>query len=153
MIVFTAQLTVQFAMLGMVVANPQTYREAYQQAEARQQPLLVLVGSDSSPESGAMKTINIPALQRTGQLSDIAYAYVDRDAHPEMAQRLAPSGTPTQLVLYTRVGTQWRRSQLAGAASPTDIRVFLDRSINASATETSVMPAASQVQSWTSGSS
>jgi thioredoxin-like negative regulator of GroEL len=126
----TAQLVMQVAILSTAVAHTDTYRDAYEQAQTRQQPLLILVGDDSCSECREMKVGRLPALKQDGSLSEIAYATVDRDKHPKLAGLLMQGEAVPQLVLYTRVGDQWRRSQINGASSTDVVRQFIEREVS-----------------------
>lgn len=125
----TAQLAMQVAILSTAVTHTDTYRDAYEQAQSHKQPLLVLVGSEACSDSQAMKVGQMPALKQDGSLSDVAYAAVDRDKHPKLAGLLMEGETLPQLVLYTRVGEQWRRSQITGSTSPEEVRQFIQKEV------------------------
>ncbi len=128
----TAQLAMQIAILSTATVHTDTYRDAYQKAESHKQPLLVLVGAETSQDCQTMKAENMPALKRDGSLNEIAYAVVDSDNHPKLAQLLTQGELLPQLVLYTRVRDQWRRSQMNGANSPDQIRQFVAREVSRS---------------------
>ncbi len=126
----TAQLAMQVAILSTAVAHTDTYRDAYEQAHTRQQPLLVLVGAESCSDCQAMKVGQLPALKQDGSLSEIAYAAVDRDKHPKLAELLMEGEAVPQLVLYTHVGDEWRRSQINGTSSTDAVRQFIEREVS-----------------------
>jgi hypothetical protein len=126
----TAQLAMQVAILSTAVTHTDTYRNAYEQAQTRQQPLLILVGAESCSDWQEMKIGKLPALKQDGSLSEIAYAAVNRDKHPKLAGLLMQGEAAAQLVLYTRVGDQWRRSQINGASSTEAVRQFIEREVS-----------------------
>jgi thioredoxin-like negative regulator of GroEL len=124
-----AQLAMQVAILSTAVAHTDTYRDAYEQSTSRQQPLLVLVGDASSAECQQMKLGQMEALKKDGSLSEIAYAAVDRDLHPKLASLIMQGEKLPQLVMYTRVGQQWRRSQMDGPQSSDQVRQFIQQEV------------------------
>ena len=126
----TAQLVMQVAILSTAAAHTDTYRQAYEQAQERHQPLLVLVGTESCTACETMKTESMPEMKGDGSLDEVAFAMVDRDKHPKLANLLMQGDAVPQLVLYTRVGDQWRRSQLTGASAPSDVRQFIEREVS-----------------------
>ncbi len=105
------------------------YQAAFKQADKEGKPLLVLVGTNWCPGCRVMKSETIPEFRRIGGLKDVVFTQVDADAKPELSRKLLRGSSIPQLVLYTRVGKLWRRTQLTGAHTPAEIRSFLKREI------------------------
>ncbi len=128
----TAATVVQIALLTAAGGD---YQEAYERAEEEGKPFLVLIGADWCPGCRTMKTENIPELKREGSLTEVVYAEVDADAKPALSRRLLRGNSIPQLVLYMRIGSRWRRTQLTGVHSPEDVRGFLRKEIAAGRAE------------------
>jgi thioredoxin-like negative regulator of GroEL len=108
--------------------NPLTYPAAAKDAEARQQPLLVLVGADWCPGCQTMKHSVLPALARKGCLGRVSYATIDTDREPQAAGRLMRGGAIPQLVIFSRQPDgAWHREQITGAASEREVQSLIAR--------------------------
>ena len=128
MLGLTASTIMQVALLATAGGD---YQEAFEKADKEGKPLLVLVGTNWCPGCRVMKQETIPEFRRTGGLNNVVFTQVDADAKPELSSKLLRGNSIPQLVLYTKVGKLWRRTQLTGAHSPTEISGFLKREIAA----------------------
>jgi thioredoxin-like negative regulator of GroEL len=128
MIGLTASVAVQVALLA---TSASTYQDAYDRADKEGKPLLVLVGADWCPGCRTMKNEMIPELKRDGGLSQVVFANVNTDQKPALSRRLLRGTSIPQLVLFTRTGRGWRRSQLTGVHEAGLIRQFIRNEINA----------------------
>ena len=82
-----------------------------------------------------MKEEVIPEVRQGGVLDQVVFTQVDADAKPALCRRLLRGNSIPQLVLYSRVGKFWRRTQLTGVHAPDKIRSFLQREIAAGQAE------------------
>lgn len=114
---------------ALLATGSSSYQRAYDQAAVAGKPLLVLVASEKNSACLAMSDRTLPALRQSGQLKDVVFTQVDSDASPKLTEQLARGEELPQLVLYTPVGKQWRRTHLAGARSAQEVREFLDQQI------------------------
>lgn len=128
MVGLTAVAAVQFALLA---ANP-TYQTALQDAQAKQRPLLVLVGAGWCPGCQTMKTRVLPNLAKRGGLRGVSFTIVDYDADTETAQQLMRGGTIPQLIVFSKMPDgQWHRDQITGETSEAEIQSLIERAVKA----------------------
>lgn len=121
-------LALGLAVTLTVGAAPEdNYHDAYAKMERTGRPLLVLVGADWCPGCRSMKNATIPDLKRNGHLDSLVLAQVNTDREPELAKKLMRGGSIPQLILFTRQGDSWNRTQLTGAQDPNQLRAFLNR--------------------------
>ena len=106
-----ASLLVQWTMLA---AGAQTYDDAYKDAEKTGRPILVLVGADWCPACQTLKHGPISNLTKSGTLKNVAFAVVNTDEQPTLANQLMRGESIPQLVLYTKSSDGWKRQQLIG---------------------------------------
>ena len=145
MIGLTASVAMQVALLA---TSASAYQDAYDQADKEGKPLLVLVGADWCPGCRTMKDEMIPELKRDGGLSQVVFATVNTDEKPGLSRRLLRGTSIPQLVLFTRTGRSWRRSQLTGVHEAGMIRQFIRSEITAAraAGVSGTAPAAADLQ-------
>jgi thioredoxin-like negative regulator of GroEL len=111
-----------------ISASALSYPAAAKDAEARQQPLLVLVGADWCPGCQTMKHSVLPALARRGDLKRVSYATIDTDREPQLAGRLMRGGAIPQLIIFSRqTDGAWHREQIVGAASEHEVQSLIAR--------------------------
>lgn len=126
MLGITAATMMQVALLATGASE---YSEAYSRAEQENRPLLVLVGAPWCPGCQVMKQESIPELERVGGLKNLEFVEVDADAKPELSRQLLRGNAIPQLILFTRIGTKWRRTHMTGPHSADEISGFLKREI------------------------
>ncbi len=129
MVALTAHLALHVAILSTSGIPTRTYEEAYKRAVDQRQPLLVLVGSESSQAYKDLRVKYLPSVKVDESIGEVVLAVVDRDQRPELAKELVQSAVETQLVLYTHDGDQWQRITLPAPKSPTEVHYFLKRNI------------------------
>jgi thiol:disulfide interchange protein len=112
----------------LVAGESASYESAYNQTRADGLPLLVLVGADWCPGCRAMKHGVLARMQAGGQLSGVHYAQVDIDSESRLADRLMSGSSIPQLIVFSQGpdGT-WRRLQVTGATSETDVTDLIHR--------------------------
>lgn len=121
-------------LLGLSALNaaePASYEKAFQEAQSRKQPLVVLVGAQWCPGCQTMKQSVMPRMAQRGGLSSVSYAIVDTDAEPRLASSLMRGGTIPQLIIFHQEGGQWRRQQITGATSEGEVSRLIARAVAA----------------------
>jgi thioredoxin-like negative regulator of GroEL len=136
----TAFIVLQHALFA---ANPPSYQEALQDAQKRQQPLLVLIGAQWCPGCVTMKQQVIPSLAKRGALKPVTFTTVDYDADAATAQQLMRVGSIPQLIVYSPLpGGKWHREQLVGESTEAEVQSLISRALKAQQ-QTSVTQASS----------
>jgi thioredoxin-like negative regulator of GroEL len=126
-----ASLAMHFALAA---ASAQPYDSAYQQAQANGQPLVVLVGADWCPGCRTMKHNVMARLERSGRLSNVSYTTINTDAQSDLAGQLMQGGMIPQLIVFSKQEDgRWRREQITGAASETQVSALIARAQRAQA--------------------
>jgi thioredoxin-like negative regulator of GroEL len=125
----TTNLLLQTLLLA---TGAQPYEQAYRTMESDGQPLLVLVGADWCPACQSMKSSTMVRLERSGKLRGVAYTIVNSDRESSLAQKIMRGGSIPQLVLYERTASGWRRSQLTGGQSESQVQAFIARAVASS---------------------
>jgi thiol-disulfide isomerase/thioredoxin len=127
-----------FALLSCALAvapvssTALSYPTAVKDAQAKQQPLLVLVGAQWCPGCQTMKQSVLPALARSGGLERVSYATIDTDREPQVAGRLMRGGAIPQLIVFSRQPDgAWHREQITGAASEREVQSLIARAWDA----------------------
>lgn len=122
------QLTLNILLqAAMVTASGRDYSTAYYQAVETGRPLVVLVGADWCPGCQTMKNASIPELEKRGGLSKVAFAQVNSDQQSQLAGKLMRGSSIPQLIMFYKADGGWKRQQLDGARSASDIQAFLDK--------------------------
>ena len=117
----------------LLAAGPQTYDEAYKQAETNGQPILVLVGADWCPGCRTMKAGVLPKLQAGGKLKGINFAQVNTDESATLAAHLMRGNSIPQLIVYAKTENGWHREQITGATSEQEVEQLIKRAADAQA--------------------
>ncbi len=117
----------------LLAAGPQSYDEAYKQAEVNGQPILVLVGADWCPGCRTMKSAVMPKLQTGGKLKTVNFAQVDTDESANLAAHLMRGNSIPQLIVYAKTDKGWHREQITGATSEEAVEQLIKRASDAQA--------------------
>jgi thioredoxin-like negative regulator of GroEL len=123
MIHLTLNVLLQAAALS---AGANDYATAFKQTEETGQPLVVLIGADWCPGCRQMKYTTIPELEKKGGLRNVAFAIVNTDNESALAGKLMRGGSIPQLVMYHKTDSGWKRQQLTGAQSASQVESFID---------------------------
>ena len=115
----------------LLAAGPQPYAEAYKQAEANGQPILVLVGADWCPGCRTMKVAVMPRLQQQGKLRSVNFALVNTDENDALANQLMRGSSIPQLIVFAKTEKGWYREQITGATSEAEVEQLLRRATTA----------------------
>jgi thioredoxin-like negative regulator of GroEL len=118
---------------ALLTADPSftnnNYQTALREAEAKNRPLMVLVGADWCPGCRTMKQVVLPAMSRRGALGGVSVAVVDTDANSATAQQLMRGGSIPQLIVFSRTDHGWKREQLTGAANEASVQSLIARAL------------------------
>lgn len=117
------------AQVVLMASSGAAYQQAFDRADKEDKPLLVLVGAEWCPGCRQMKNQTIPELKELGSLKEVVFTEVDTDSKPELTRKILRGTSIPQLVLYTPVGKNWRRTHLTGAQSANQVQQFLKREI------------------------
>lgn len=126
-----AGVTAAFALqLAVIAANPASYHTALQDAQQRQQPLLVLVGANWCPGCQTMKTRVLPNMARRGALRGVSFAMVDTDSEQATARQIMRGGSIPQLIVFSRMPDgRWHREQITGETSEAEVQSLIARAV------------------------
>jgi thioredoxin-like negative regulator of GroEL len=118
---------------ALLTADPSftnnSYQTALREAEAKNRPLMVLVGADWCPGCRTMKQVVLPSLARRGALGGVSIAVVDTDGSSATARQLMRGGAIPQLIVFSRTDSGWKREQLTGAASEASVQSLIARAL------------------------
>ncbi len=109
-----ATLLLQAALLS---TGSEAYTVAYRSSVESGKPILIYVGADWCPACQSLKNTTLAQMKRNGQLSGVSFVELNTDADPQLARQVMSGGSIPQLVLYSRSGDGWGRSQLIGFQS------------------------------------
>ena len=106
-------------------AETKTYKEAYQDAQAGDKPLLILVSATWCPPCQVMKQTTIPQLMQNNAFKDFHYATVDLDQEEELARELIGDRGLPQLIMFEKSNGKWVRRYLKGIQSVATVEAFV----------------------------
>jgi thiol-disulfide isomerase/thioredoxin len=129
----TMQLTLNILLqAAAITAGARDYATAYRETQESGKPLVVLVGADWCPGCRQMKNSTMPELEKSGGLTGVSVAYVNTDEDSQLAGKLMKGTSIPQLIVYHKTESGWKRQQLTGAHSATDVQALLQRANDAS---------------------
>jgi thioredoxin-like negative regulator of GroEL len=105
--------------------DTEQYNLAYAQAQENGKPLVVLVGAEWCPGCIKMKNQVIPVMKSNGSLEKVQFAQVNTDNDPELAEQLMRGQSIPQLIMYTKTDAGWKRSQLTGPKTVSEVEGFI----------------------------
>lgn len=105
--------------------DAEQYGVAYAQAQENGKPLVVLVGAEWCPGCVKMKNQVIPVMKSNGSLGNVQFAQVNTDNDPELAEQLMRGQSIPQLIMYTKTDTGWKRSQMTGPKTVSEVESFI----------------------------
>lgn len=134
------------AILQLVLAGGDTsYAAAYKTSADSGKPLVILIGADWCPHCVEMKRSSIPQALKQASLDDAAFAIVNSDDEPQLARQLMSGSSIPQLVMFYKTADGWKRAQLTGGQTPSQIATFVRDGVKQTAASNAIAgkPAAS----------
>ena len=123
-------LTASFVLQTLVLATgAQPYPEAYKTTEETGKPLLVLVGADWCPACEVLKKQTLVKMEKKGKLKQVAFSVVNSDKEPAISRQVMRGNSIPQLILFEKTPNGWKRSQITGGASETEVEAFISRAV------------------------
>ncbi len=118
-----AAVLIMNVLLG--TQDAEQYNVAYAQAQENGKPLVVLVGAEWCPGCVKMKNQVIPVMKSNGSLEKVQFAQVNTDNDPDLAEQLMRGQSIPQLIMYTKTDTGWKRSQMTGPKTVSEVEGFI----------------------------
>jgi thioredoxin-like negative regulator of GroEL len=122
-----------FAAGSLVAATPETkaskeqdYSVAFRDAQETGKPLLVLIGTDWCPGCVKMKSEVIPQIKGSTTMEQVKFAQVNADDDEKLAGQLLTGTSIPQLVMYVKTGSGWKRHNLTGPKSVSEVESFIN---------------------------
>ena len=107
--------------------KPLGYEAAYRKAQEEKKPLVVLVGAEWCPACKTMKSDTIDPMKNAGELEEVVYTQLDKDAHPELADQVMQGKTLPQIVVFSESESGWKRYSLTGIQTPRRVKELIRR--------------------------
>ncbi|MBU6239648.1 MAG: thioredoxin family protein [Planctomycetes bacterium] len=101
------------------------YEAAYRKAQEEKKPLVVLVGAEWCPACKTMKVETIETMKKAGELKEVVYTQLDKDAHPELAEQVMQGKTLPQIVVFSESESGWKRFSLTGMQTPRRVKELI----------------------------
>ena len=108
--------------------EPLDYKTAYQNAQAGDKPLLVLITAAWCPPCQQMKQTTIPELMQKKTFKDFHYSTVDLDKEEKLARELIGQRGVPQLIMFEKQDGKWLRRYLRGAQTVETVEAFVAQS-------------------------
>ena len=121
-------------MLGSVTSEDslkQSYADAYAESVQEEKPLMVVVGAPWCPACNVLKDATIEPMVKTGELTDVSIAVIDRDADPELVEQLTEGEKMLpQIIVYSKdTEGAWQRRRLMGFQPKQPVRSLIRRAV------------------------
>jgi len=107
------------------VQDPTDYRTAYENAQAGNRPLLVLVTADWCPPCQRMKNSTLPELMSRDAFADFHFATVDYDRENDLAKQLIGDRGVPQLLMFEKYEGKWIRRHITGYKTADTVQAFI----------------------------
>jgi thioredoxin-like negative regulator of GroEL len=117
---------------AILAADPASYEVAFKDAQTRNRPLMVLIGTPWCPGCQTMKAKLLPEMARQGRLDSVSYATINADEEPELASQLMRgSGIPQLIIFSKKPDGHWHREQITGEADEKGVEKLITRAVAA----------------------
>jgi thiol:disulfide interchange protein len=126
-----ALFAVLFGHGGDEAEAPLSYEAAYRKAQEEKKPLVVLVGAEWCPACKTMKIDTIDTMKKAGELQEVVYTQLDKDAHPELADQVMQGKTLPQIVVFSESENGWKRFSLTGLQTPRRVKELIRKASDA----------------------
>lgn len=105
--------------------DPTDYGTAYENAQATDRPLLVLVTAEWCPPCQRMKSTTIPELMARDAFGGFHFAAVDYDQENELARDLIGDRGVPQLLMFEKHEDRWIRRYITGYKTAATVEAFI----------------------------
>lgn len=109
--------------------KPLPYEVAYKKAQEEKKPLVVLVGADWCVACKTMKNDTIAPMTKSGQLKEVVFTQVDKDAQPELASQVMQGNTLPQIVVFCEDEKGWKRFSLTGIQTERRVKELIGKAV------------------------
>jgi hypothetical protein len=72
-----------------------------------------------------MKVETIETMKKAGELKEVVYTQLDKDAHPELAEQVMQGKTLPQIVVFSESESGWKRFSLTGMQTPRRVKELI----------------------------
>lgn len=110
------------AQEGKEIVN---YKTAYNNAQAGDKPLLVLVTAEWCPPCQALKRTTLPELNKKEAFQNFHFSVVDLDADEKVGRQLIGDRGVPQFIMFEKVGDQWIKRHVAGYQTVAQVEAFM----------------------------
>ncbi len=108
------------------------YTMAYKNSIEQHKPLMVMVSAPWCPACNVLKDTTIKTMRQSGELEQVSFAVVDREAEPELAERLlnGEQMIPRIIVFTQSDAGKWQRDELKGYQPTQPVRSLIRRAVS-----------------------
>lgn len=76
-----------------------------------------------------MKSNTIVPMSQSGQLKEVIYTQVDKDAQPELASQVMQGNTLPQIVVFCQDDKGWKRFSLTGMQTERRVKELIGKAV------------------------
>lgn len=121
-------------LLGSVTSEDslnQSYADAYAESVQEEKPLMVVVGAPWCPACNVLRESTITPMVKTGEMTDVSIAVIDKDAEPELVEQLTEGEKMLpQIIVFSKSDSgAWQRRRLMGFQPKQPVRSLIRRAI------------------------
>jgi thiol:disulfide interchange protein len=123
-------MTTWLLLISVLTTSPverPSYEAAYRQAQEEHKPLLIIVGADWCAACKTLKANTIEPMQSSGKLENVVVTVIDKDARPDLAEKLMEGKTLPQLVVFAQGSEGWKKFSVTGMQSEHRVKELLDK--------------------------
>ncbi len=112
-----------------------SYEAAYKQAQEEHKPLLIVVGAEWCAACKTLKAQTIEPMQTSGKLENVIVTLVDKDARPDLAEKLMDGKSLPQLVVFAQGSEGWKKFSVTGIQTERRVKELLEKAASESSRE------------------
>lgn len=108
-----------------------SYADAYTESVQEHKPLMVVVGAPWCPACNVLKQSTIAPMAKTGELTNVSVAVINKDNDPELVEELTEGNKMLpQIIMFSQDSRgKWHRSKLLGFQPKQPVRSLIRRAI------------------------
>lgn len=128
---FSLLLAVALTTATSAESPKNDYTLAYKKSVEQEKPLMVMVGAEWCHACNVLKDTTIKSMEQSGDLNEVSFVMVDRDAQPELAEQLLRGEKMIpRIIMFTKSQTGgWRREELKGYQPTQPVRSLIRRAV------------------------